>query len=246
MCSSDSKRHVPKYHLVQKFHRSKHSVAARANFISLTSCRRLGIEKKALALNFSPLYKSLEEDEFTCEVLKCPEVRGATSLTNDSRYDYYSIYAKPIADANATCVPATGMFYFLQLQLNSSQSQLSCSNKGGVLADVSSEHRTDALSQLLIGAGVPSAFVGMQRSDQKFYATNGDPLDCTSYRAWSPGHPRRNSSYSCVVLTHQHTWRSVACEDTLPSLCEIMPGGPYEPGSLYSKKGHSNGCVVSV
>lgn len=75
---------------------------------------RLGIEKKALALNFVPLEAlqdiererkkmrrkdngtgSLEPVAYTCEVLKCAEVDGGLSLVNDSRYDYYSLYAKP-------------------------------------------------------------------------------------------------------------------------------------------------------
>lgn len=36
------------------------------------------------------------EEYFNCEILSCPEVGNLTSLINDTRYDYYSAYAKPI------------------------------------------------------------------------------------------------------------------------------------------------------
>ncbi|KAI8427443.1 hypothetical protein MSG28_001979, partial [Choristoneura fumiferana] len=113
-CSSGSPLIVPKYHLMEKCHRSKVGIMAKANYTSLTSCQRLGIEKKALAFNFVPLEALKEIDRerkknrgrdngtepleplaYTCEVLKCAEVDGGLSLVNDSRYDYYSLYAKP-------------------------------------------------------------------------------------------------------------------------------------------------------
>lgn len=101
-CTNESPPRIPKYHLMEKCHRSKLGIAAKANYTSLTSCQRLGIEKKALALNFSPPEARGEELEYTCEVLKCAEADGGLSLVNDTRYDYYSIYAKPLRKSSYT------------------------------------------------------------------------------------------------------------------------------------------------
>lgn len=97
-CSNESPPTVPKYYLIEKCHRSTQGIAAKANYTSLTSCQRLGIEKKALALNFSPpeAREHGEHVEYTCEVLKCTEADGGLSLVNDTRYDFYSIYARPL------------------------------------------------------------------------------------------------------------------------------------------------------
>ncbi|CAG4972783.1 unnamed protein product [Colias eurytheme] len=170
-CSVTQK--IPKYHLIEKCHRSTLGVAARANYESLTSCFRLGIEKKALALNFSPKHAWNSSLEYSCEVLKCAESEGGLSLSNDTRYDYYSIYAKPIPNVNTTCVPASGMFYLLDNQLNYTQAQNKCKNMSGVLADVTSEQRTDALAQVLINANLAAAYVGLTKNNgSSFHSLN--------------------------------------------------------------------------
>ena len=96
MKCSKSTYTMPKFHLIKKCHRSKLGIAARANFTSLISCKRLGVEKKALALNFSPHSVRGSNLEYTCELLKCAEAEGGLSLSNDSRYDHYSLYANPL------------------------------------------------------------------------------------------------------------------------------------------------------
>lgn len=98
-CSKVTASRTPKYHLMEKCYRSSLGMIAKANYTSLTSCQRLGIEKKGLSINFSP--PEARDDgnmatEYTCEVLRCAEADGGLSLVNDSRYDHYSIYAKPI------------------------------------------------------------------------------------------------------------------------------------------------------
>lgn len=97
-CSSDSPPIIPKYYLMEKCHRSKLGLAAKARYASLISCQRLAIEKKALSLNFSPPEAASEGEpsEYTCEVLKCAEADGGLSIVNDTRFDYYSIYARPL------------------------------------------------------------------------------------------------------------------------------------------------------
>ncbi|XP_073967699.1 uncharacterized protein [Choristoneura fumiferana] len=254
-CSSGSPLIVPKYHLMEKCHRSKVGIMAKANYTSLTSCQRLGIEKKALAFNFVPLEALKEIDRerkknrgrdngtepleplaYTCEVLKCAEVDGGLSLVNDSRYDYYSLYAKPFPHINATCIPATGMFFLTPHKLNYTQARAACRNMSGVLADVVSEARTEALAQLLTGASTEAAIVALRRSNgSSFFGANGDSLDCSTYRAWAPGHPRRaRLKFDCVLVTGQKTWRSTPCNQRYPALCELNPGGPYKRGSIFA------------
>ncbi|XP_045459247.1 polycystin-1, partial [Melitaea cinxia] len=202
-------------------------------------CKRLALEKRALAINFSPqeAFNTSEPIEYTCEVLKCAESLGGLSLTNDTRYDYYSIFANPTPIVNSTCVPATGMFYLLPEKLNYTQAQAQCRNISAVLADVTSEQRTDVLAQVLASASVHSAFVGMKRDNSRtFYKNNGDALECITYRAWAPGHPKRNSSMSCVALTRNRTWKTLACKENYQALCELIPGGPYKPGSILASR----------
>ncbi|XP_013200377.1 uncharacterized protein LOC106142962 [Amyelois transitella] len=240
-CSSNSPPIVPKYHLMEKCYKSKLGITAKAKYTSLISCLRLAIEKKALSLNFSPpeAVKMMKEPlEYTCEVLKCAEADGGLSLINDTRFDYYSLYAKPLPNLNSTCVPATGMFFLISQKYNYTDGQQQCRNISGVLADVTSEQRTDALAQLLAGASVDAALVGMRRKNESvFYGVNGNSLECTSYRAWSPGHPRRYfNKFDCVVLTRQKTWKSTSCNKTYPVLCELLPGGPYKRRSIFLSK----------
>nr|XP_026490496.1 uncharacterized protein LOC113396671 [Vanessa tameamea] len=242
-CSKESSAAVPKYHLIEKCHRSKLGIAAKANFTSLTSCKRLGIEKRALAINFSPqeYFESGDLLEYSCEVLKCAEAAGGLSLSNDTRYDYYSIYAKPLPNAMSTCVPATGMFQLLPKKLNYTQAQAQCQNISAVLADVTSEQRTEVLAQVLATASVDSAYVGMERdTDGIFYKINGDALECITYRAWAPGHPKRKSNMTCVLLTRNRMWKTTACQAKHSALCELIPDGPYKRGSIFASRIQNN------
>ncbi|XP_041979427.1 uncharacterized protein LOC121733274 [Aricia agestis] len=235
---------IPKYHLLEKCHRSNLGIVAREYFTSLTSCQRLGIEKKALALNFSPPGLNLTERlEYTCELLKCAESDGGLSLVNDTNFDYYSIYGKPLPSINSTCVSGTGMFHLSATRMNFTQAQQACRNRSSVLADVVSEQRTDSLAQLLAASQVESAYCGLWRDNSSgYYSANGDRLACSTYRAWAPGHPRRR--LPCVVLTRHRTWKSTSCIITYPVLCELIPGGPYRPRSIFASR-KNNGIVFS-
>ncbi|XP_072936564.1 uncharacterized protein [Epargyreus clarus] len=239
-CSNESPALIPKYYLIEKCHRSKLGVVARANYTSLSSCRRLAIEKKALAFNFSPpeVVNVTDRLEYTCEVLKCAEVSGGLSLANDTRFDYYSIYARPPPHLNASCVPATGMFQLIKKRLNYTQAETECRNVSGVLADISTEQRTDTLAQFVASTKLEAVFVGMRRCNtSKYYNTNGDSLECSTYRAWAPGHPRKSyQHYDCAVITPHRTWRSISCKKSLPTLCELFPGGPYKIGSIFRRE----------
>ncbi|KAG6453993.1 uncharacterized protein LOC115445987 [Manduca sexta] len=225
-----------KYHLIEKCHRSKLGIAAYANFTSITGCQRLGLEKRGLAINFSPPEAREDDmDQYTCEVLRCAESEGGSSLVNDTRFDYYSLYARPIPIENATCVPATGMFHLLPNLLNYTEAARECMNLSGNLADIITEQRTEALAQVLANASVNEAFVGMTRHNTSvFRSDNGNSLDCTTYRAWAPGHPWRNFyEYDCMLITRQKTWKTTPCSSRRRALCELVPNGPYKRGSIF-------------
>lgn len=89
---------VPKYYLIEKCYRSKVSVVSYANYSSLKSCQRLSTERNGLALNFSPPEAWNSKMNYTCEILKCAEVENGYTLSNDTRYDYYSLYANPLRE----------------------------------------------------------------------------------------------------------------------------------------------------
>lgn len=69
------------------------------------------------------------------------------------------------------------MFYLLPEHHNFTQAVAECKNISGVLADVTSEQRTDALAQMLAGATVEAALVGLKRSNESsFRSLNGESL----------------------------------------------------------------------
>jgi hypothetical protein len=79
-----------------------------------------------------------------------------------------------LANVNSTCVPVIGMFQLLP-KLNFSQAAIECANMSGLLADVASEQRTDALALILAGASVDAALVGMRRTNRSaFHHVNGE------------------------------------------------------------------------
>ncbi|CAG5048287.1 unnamed protein product [Parnassius apollo] len=236
-CSNDSPQIAPEYHLIGKCQRSKLNVAAKANYTTLSSCKQFGLGKRALSLNFSPRnangrrWKTLE---YTCEVLQCAETNTGLSLTKDFRYDYYSIFGNPLPTVNSTCVPTTGMFYLITQRMNYTEAEKLCQNKSSVLADVSTEQRTDTLAQLLADEGEDSAYISLKRSNSSdFFTSNGDSLGCTSYRAWAPGHPKRGEKFDCVVITKHRTWRTVPCDESLAALCELKPDKPNRKINLF-------------
>ncbi|XP_013147060.1 PREDICTED: pulmonary surfactant-associated protein A [Papilio polytes] len=212
----------PEYYHVKKCHRSKLNVLAKGNYPKLSNCKRFALEKKGLSFNFSPQAREGRLED-TCEVLQCAEISTGLLRNNDSRYDYYSLFGN--LSLNSTCVPSLGMFYFISKRGNYSESVEVCRNKNGVLADVTTEYRTNALAKLLADVGGEEAYINLKRDiSSDFITTNGDLLDCTSYRAWAPGHPKKRGKTDCVTITRHQTWRSVSCEVRLAAICEIIPG----------------------
>ncbi|KPI98518.1 Lithostathine [Papilio xuthus] len=222
-CSNDGPQVNQEYYLVKKCHRSKLGITSRANFAKLSSCKRFAREKRGLSFNFSPQIGGVGL-EYTCEVLQCAEISTGLSLTNDSRYDYYSLFGNLSLTVNSTCVPSLGLFYLISNKRTYSEAIDECRNKSSVLADITSEAKTNALAKLLADFGSEEAFINLKRDNSSdFIASNGDLLECTSYRAWAPGHPRKRGKADCVTITRYRTWRSVSCEEQLEALCELIP-----------------------
>ena len=111
LCKKFEEELKHEFHPLRHCQRSKKSVVAVSNVDSLEDCVELAKMNRGLALNFSPAKaRSLlnlfdkssivnrtteEEDFYNCEVLECPEYRNLSSIVNDTRYDYYSLFANP-------------------------------------------------------------------------------------------------------------------------------------------------------
>lgn len=94
--------------------RSNATIIGWQNFNSVQKCMEFARSVKGMAFNFSPAQRrrkgnrfenktrswkdqqiDVEEAFFSCQVLNCPEYRNFSTMINDTRYDYYSLYAFP-------------------------------------------------------------------------------------------------------------------------------------------------------
>lgn len=93
--------------------RSNMTIIGWQNFNSVQKCMEFAKSVKGMAFNFSPAKRrkrnrfenrtrswkdeqiDVEEAFFSCQVLNCPEYRNFSTMINDTRYDYYSLYAFP-------------------------------------------------------------------------------------------------------------------------------------------------------
>lgn len=124
-----------------------------------------------------------------------------------------------LAPINVTCIPNVGVFLYSDIHMNFSDALSTCENVGGSLAHVISEHRTNALSNLIVektnisqntrisnfkpslnnataasqNYSIHHAWIGLQELRQEgqfFTTTEMEPIECFLYRAWHPGHPK--------------------------------------------------------
>lgn len=66
------------------------------------------------------------------------------------------------------------MLHLLPKRRNFTEARAECRNRSSSLADVASEQRTEALAQLLTGAGVEAVYVGLRRRNSTvFVGDNG-------------------------------------------------------------------------
>lgn len=103
------------FHPLRHCQKSNKTIIAVDNFSSVDECAEFARSSKALAFNYSPknrceknLYQIANENDremkiaeeidekfYNCEALSCPEYRNFSTIINDTRFDYYSLYARP-------------------------------------------------------------------------------------------------------------------------------------------------------
>lgn len=112
-CSSLYARNKHIYAPLRHCQRSNMTVIGWEDFSSVQKCMEYAKSLRGMAINFSPQDRrkrnrfenktrswrdespDAEEVFFSCQVLNCPEFRNFSSMVNDTRYDYYSLYAFP-------------------------------------------------------------------------------------------------------------------------------------------------------
>lgn len=124
------------------------------------------------------------------------------------------------APTNITCIPNIGVFLYSNEPFNFSNALDTCQRQSGSLAHIISEHRTNALSDMVLEEsfnarnsnlieGTPTsepngtlplprirfrhAWAGLREvkySGKFFTTTEDEPIECFLYRAWHPAQPR--------------------------------------------------------
>lgn len=181
------------------------------------------------------------EEFFNCELLACPEFQNFSHIVNDTRFDYYSLYALLLPPINSTCIPTVGVFQYYNEFANYSTATQMCRKSNGSLAHILSEQRTNSLSNFIHQqqnvTRVTVAYVGLNETVRNKFRTSADePIECSLFRAWAPGHPMQKKILRCVALTDEDSWRSFTCLKRLPFICEIHTSGPAEIRTDFKRK----------
>lgn len=108
-----------------------------------------------------------------------------------------------------------------------------CLTGNGSLAHILSEQRTNALSHFIHQqqnrTRVKIAYVGLNETVRDKFLTSADePIECSLFRAWAPGHPMQRKVLRCVGLTDEDSWQTFTCKKRLPFICEIHTSGPAD------------------
>lgn len=173
--------------------------------------------------------------------MACPEFYNLSHIINDTRFDYYSLYASPPPPINSTCIPTVGVFQYYNEFANYSTATQSCVKLNGSLAHILSEARTNALSNFLHQqrniTRLKIAYVGLNETIRKEFRTSADePIECFLYRAWAPGHPMQSKILGCIAITDEDSWKMYACAKRLPFICEIHTSEPPEISVNFTTK----------
>lgn len=181
------------------------------------------------------------EEFFNCEALACPEFRNFTHIVNDTRYDYYSLYAMPLPPINSTCIPGVGVFQYYNKFANYTTATEMCFKGNGSLAHILTEKRTNALSNFIHQqqniTRMKVAYIGLNETVRNKFRTSADELiECYLFRAWAPGHPMQKKILRCVALTDEDSWQTFSCLKRLPFICEIHTSGPTEMRIDFKRK----------
>lgn len=128
------------------------------------------------------------------------------------------------------------MFVLNTKASNYSTAHQTCRSHNGQLAHIATERRTIEISNFLkrfaplsMKTSELAAFVGLNESTTrgKFLTSNGEPLECFDYRAWSLGHPAEiRKQPACVVLTRESSWKIQSCNKRAIFVCELFTSGP--------------------
>lgn len=123
-CSDWLNKAPIKYYPLRHCQRSNEYQIGAKNVPTLEKCARFAEDNSALAFNYGHgrkpknetvdhnlinLFNAIHVDRTTtessepsayvnCEILACPEVGNLSSIVNDTRYDYYTLYADPIRE----------------------------------------------------------------------------------------------------------------------------------------------------
>ncbi|XP_058056605.1 uncharacterized protein LOC131207983 [Anopheles bellator] len=261
-CTVQGRKITHRFHLLRHCQRSDRNIVGLASTRTVRECADLARTTQGLAFNYAPTgrngsnwYDVVNEvtgnnstpapwktttttsspfaDLYNCQVLDCPEYRNLSTIVNDTRFDYYTLYGRVLPSTNATCVPSIGVFLFEDTKLNYSRAYNACQTFGGSLAHVASDMRTFHLSRIIsdVARGNESSateyYVGLNESIyDRFYTSADERLECFTFRAWAPGHPARNRVPGCVALTGEGSWKVFNCNRPLPYICELHTSGP--------------------
>jgi hypothetical protein len=106
---------IHEFHPLRHCQRSNKSIIAYTNVDTIQQCKVFTRNNFGLAFNFSPKNRSksnefekksqndtkkIEDTEllFNCQALACPEHKNLSTLVNDTRFDYYTMYAYPLRE----------------------------------------------------------------------------------------------------------------------------------------------------
>uniref|UniRef100_A0A182K5K3 adenylate cyclase n=1 Tax=Anopheles christyi TaxID=43041 RepID=A0A182K5K3_9DIPT len=270
-CEANERKIVHHFYPLRHCQRSNRTVIGLLNAKTVRECADYARDKQGLAFNYARVKRNNTnwfelvreqnkstaspwkpaprgavnsfgfEDFYNCHVLDCPEYRNLSTIVNDTRFDYYTLYARLLPSGNVTCIPSIGMFLFEETSLNYSNAYNSCVSAGGSLAHIASDARTFHLSKYI--ASLPATnytalnntvyYVGLNDTEKnRFFTSANERLDCFNFRAWAPGHPARNRlPPSCAALTDEGSWKVFNCNRSLPYICELHTSGPalYQP-----------------
>ncbi|XP_050530649.1 uncharacterized protein LOC126899644 isoform X1 [Daktulosphaira vitifoliae] len=247
----------PKYHFTKGCATSNMRSLASSNASDAEQCARLAESNNAFAFAYTNITEGVNITiSSTCVVFECPEYHGflTSSIADQSLYNYYSAYSKPLPNENYTCIPGLGVFDIITNRMNYSDAIEACIDAGGHLANIVSDTRTSLLASLVSSALTnyttkhQRAFVGLF-FDEHFVTITGEPLACLPYRAWAPGHPKsRKIKKDCVVLTSNRYWETEDCSKNMPFICELIADGPMSAVERYCApiKNHRRrkNCIV--
>lgn len=116
-CKELEKNVKHEFYPLRHCQRSNKTIIAYSDAENVEQCADFARLSRALAFNFSPknrrnknnfdvstqsnntkqqIDEAKEPIMYSCEVLACPEYRNFSTVINDTRFDYWSLYARPV------------------------------------------------------------------------------------------------------------------------------------------------------